>query len=112
MCLIFLLIFLFIPWQVAFVGCWMIHLYTCATSFHQHLVSSPSGMQLVNGGIGDNDGHNDNLDDETSSSQQQAQHHRIGDANQNTHILLLMTLLLPFAAPVLVVWVRTLATAG
>ena len=30
----------------------------------------------------------------------------------NMHILLLMTWLLPLAAPVLVVWVRTLLTAG
>ncbi|EGO27743.1 hypothetical protein SERLADRAFT_461706 [Serpula lacrymans var. lacrymans S7.9] len=32
--------------------------------------------------------------------------------NQNTHILLLLTWLLPLAAPVLAVWVRTLLTAG
>lgn len=32
--------------------------------------------------------------------------------NQNTHILLLMTWLLPLVAPVLAVWVRTVQTAG
>lgn len=32
--------------------------------------------------------------------------------NQRMHLLLLMTWLLPLSAPVLVVWVRTLATAG
>lgn len=32
--------------------------------------------------------------------------------NQNTHMLLFMTWLLPLAAPVLVVWVRTIQTAG
>lgn len=32
--------------------------------------------------------------------------------SSNFHILLLLTWLLPFAAPILVVWVRTLQTAG
>lgn len=32
--------------------------------------------------------------------------------NANEHLLLLMTWLLPLAAPVLAVWVRTLMTAG
>lgn len=32
--------------------------------------------------------------------------------NQNTHMLLFMTWLLPLVAPVLAVWVRTIQTAG
>jgi hypothetical protein len=34
------------------------------------------------------------------------------DRNHNMHLLLLMTWLLPLAAPVLAAWVRTLVTAG
>jgi GPI inositol-deacylase len=34
------------------------------------------------------------------------------NVNHNLHFLLLMTWLLPLAAPVLAVWVRTLLTAG
>ncbi|KAJ7693919.1 GPI-inositol-deacylase [Mycena rosella] len=81
--LIFLLIFLFVPWQVAFLGCWTIHLYNCAVA-QVHVRGGPAPPPP----------------------------HVAGNHNHNTHLLLLMTWLLPLAAPVLVVWARTLAVAG
>ncbi|KAJ7129279.1 PGAP1-like protein-domain-containing protein [Mycena epipterygia] len=110
MCLIFLLIFLFVPWQVAFLGCWMIHLYNCALSqVHVSQIASipdtvavPLLRRRVEG--------------ETVVEEPRrpapAPPHIANNHNHNMHLLLLMTWLLPLAAPVLVVWARTLAVAG
>jgi len=76
--LVLLLVATIIPSQVAFLVCFMIHLFTCATQ-------TPSST--------------------TPPSQVEAH-------AQKTHILLLLFWLLPLVAPVLGVWVRTLATAG
>ena len=69
-----LLVFLVIPWQVAFLSCYLIVFHICATE------KEP---------IGDRDYY-----------------------EQKRHILLLMTWCLPVVAPVLAVWIRTVATAG
>ncbi|KAJ6465145.1 PGAP1-like protein-domain-containing protein [Mycena vulgaris] len=108
--LVFLLIFLFVPWQVAFLGCWMIHLYNCAVS-QAHVsqiaaipdtVAIPLLRRRSAGGT---------LADEPRRPAP-APAHVASNHNHNMHLLLLMTWLLPLAAPVLVVWVRTLAVAG
>ena len=41
MALVFLVIFILVPWQVAFLGSWLIHFYTCASSLAD-LSPSPS----------------------------------------------------------------------
>jgi hypothetical protein len=110
MCLIFLLIFLFVPWQVAFLGCWMIHLYICAVS-HQHvkqMTPIPDVVAIPLLRRRDDDGA---LVEEPRRPAAPPPH-IAGNHNHNMHLLLLMTWLLPLAAPVLVVWVRTLAVAG
>ncbi|KAF8165658.1 GPI-inositol-deacylase [Crassisporium funariophilum] len=113
-----IIIFVFVPWQVAYLGCWLLHLYTCASS-RQELGSFASRNKTIAvpliqssrrrgsiqstemrvplerrpSGLRDRDVKQDNL-------------------NHNMHLLLLMTWLLPLTAPVLAVWVRTLLTAG
>jgi len=87
---IFLLIVFLVPWQVAFLGCWIIHYGTCVTSF-QRIKSSPST---------------------TSTSSLPVKDFMLENHNMCTHLLLLMKWLLHLTAPVLGVWVRTMATAG
>ncbi|KAH6914791.1 GPI inositol-deacylase [Coprinopsis sp. MPI-PUGE-AT-0042] len=90
-----LAIFLFIPWQVAFLGCWTFHLFTCASTSQvsdAHRDRSPDVMGKV--------------------EEQEMKLVREDNANFNGHLLLLMTWLLPLVAPILAVWVRTLMTAG
>jgi GPI inositol-deacylase len=90
MLFIFALVFLVIPWQVAFLGCWLIQLSTCASpdigSFAEE-DSEPTGLPQKRSRASEND-------------------------KINMYLLLLMTWLLPLAAPVLVVWIRTLAQVG
>jgi hypothetical protein len=108
MCLIFLLIFLFVPWQVAFLGCWIIHLYNCAASqvHAAHIASIPDTVAIP---LLRREG--ETTADEPRRPARPPPH--IGNNhNHSMHLLLLMTWLLPLAAPVLVVWVRTLAVAG
>ncbi|KAF8517867.1 PGAP1-like protein-domain-containing protein [Gautieria morchelliformis] len=75
---IMLLVSTIVPSQVAFLVCFLIHLFTCAT----HPPPAPA------------------LSPEADAQAQKA------------HVLLLLFWLLPLVAPVLAVWVRTLATAG
>jgi glycosylphosphatidylinositol deacylase len=121
--LVLLLIFLFVPWQVAYLGCWLIHLFTCSTSAHSDSRSGPAPAHSLFGIplIRVHDAGADNADDEGPSEITQdevlrgpSRHltHAADDRNNNMHLLLLMTWLLPLAAPVLAVWVRTLVTAG
>ena len=121
MLLIFLLIVLFIPWQVAFLGCWMIHLYTCASRPRSRpypgstpsLASTPSeaSIPLMRRESGA-DGDTEQDQREELEHNPHFQHTRTNHEHHSMHILLLMTWLLPFVAPVLAVWVRTLVTAG
>ncbi|KAJ6616258.1 PGAP1-like protein-domain-containing protein [Mycena sp. CBHHK59/15] len=112
MCLIFLLIFLFVPWQVAFLGCWMIHLYNCAVSQVQvsQIASIPNtAIPLLRRRV---DGPEGEVLVDEPRRPSGAPPYMVNNHNHNMHLLLLMTWLLPLAAPVLVVWVRTLAVAG
>jgi glycosylphosphatidylinositol deacylase len=114
--IICLTIFVFVPWQVAYVGCWLLHLYTCASSA-QHLAVLLSNeryeaVPLVTR-------HRESAE-YTSERPSLPRLSRLSDAQKvkennlrhNMHLLLLMTWLLPLTAPVLAVWVRTLLTAG
>ncbi|KAJ6515465.1 PGAP1-like protein-domain-containing protein [Mycena sanguinolenta] len=106
--LIFLLIFLVVPWQVAFLGCWMIHLYNCAVSkVHvAHIASIPDTVAIP---LLRREGE-PTVEEPRVRPAPPA--HIGNNHNHSMHFLLLMTWLLPLAAPVLVVWVRTLSTAG
>ncbi|KAF8806287.1 PGAP1-domain-containing protein [Phlegmacium glaucopus] len=111
-----ILIFIFVPWQVAYLGCWLLHLYTCASSQRElaSLIqrSRNVAVPLVQfSGQRENDETTDgrsNLERQTSGLQELKR----DNVNHNLHLLLLMTWLLPLTAPVLAVWVRTLLTAG
>lgn len=96
MLLILLLVAFIIPWQVAFLGCWVIHLVTCATTYITPPVS----------GEGTTPPRSLSPACNPSSTRPQESRH------EADHVLLLLTWLLPLAAPVLAVWVRTLATTG
>lgn len=117
MAFIFLVIFVLVPWQVAFLGCWLIHFYTCAStladlSSHPSSPSSvPEAVPLVSTNPTDNDDVSQvNINRECPS--QPCRLPLTQQANAHLHLLLFMTWLLPLTAPVLAVWVRTLATAG
>ena len=106
-----ILIFLLVPWQVGFLGCWIYHLYTCAAQpAHAHLAPEAVAIPLM-----PKDDEGDNQSDEHPSSHTPSLPPTAEDRgvqNEREHLLLLMTWLLPLAAPVLAVWVRTLFTAG
>lgn len=98
------------PWQVGFLGCWIYHLYTCAS---QPVYQAPDAIAipLV-------PRETDDLNEDRSSPPASPPPASVATSvdvdiqNQREHLLLLMTWLLPLAAPVLAVWVRTLFTAG
>ncbi|KAG2037278.1 PGAP1-domain-containing protein [Suillus americanus] len=130
------LVFLVVPWQIASMGCWSIHLHTCASSTHRKpypgsvpsLRSTPvESLPLRKRFDGREQDTQDTEPDEIESFEEpgiqdvrQAQSlATIADTldaiqayHENTHLLLLMTWLLPLSMPVLAVWVRTLMTAG
>jgi hypothetical protein len=120
MCLVFMLIFLFIPWQVAFLGCWAIHLHTCATLRSRPVAAEPGAGILVMGQPLQESGSNTSIQSDSDArmlnQSQSSTDARCSNSNGcrrlDMHILLLMTWLLPLVAPVLAVWVRTLMTAG
>jgi len=109
--IIFIVIFLLVPWQVAYLGCWIYQLISCA-------VSSPEviGRRTVD----EYPLSNRSSDDTIICDSQSRTDERVQDKNLvqldnyhlSCHVLLLMTWLLPLAAPVLAVWVRTTITAG
>jgi GPI inositol-deacylase len=121
MAVILLLVFVFVPWQVAYLACWIVQFSTCASLMVQRMdgksgayhatpqtpmtpyPGSPSEEHIEEPRPGDAV----QVDDSGNS-----QSHRTDNYNHNMHLLLFMTWLLPLAAPVLVVWVRTLAMAG
>ena len=90
MVLIWLLVAVIIPWQVAFLGCWVIHLVTCAT--YDAPAPAPGDVPTPPA--------------RGSPAPPPASRHHAD------HLLLLLTWLQPLTAPVLAVWGRTLATAG
>ncbi|KAF8262780.1 PGAP1-like protein-domain-containing protein [Lactarius quietus] len=90
MSLVLLLVALVVPWQVAFLCNWTIHLVTCST-----YAPSPPG------------------DAPTPRIRSPPLHRPENSSPRDAeHVLLLLTWLLPLTAPVLAVWARTLATAG
>ena len=93
MLLILLLIALFLPWQIAFLGCWALHLVTCAT----YVPAPPPGDAPT-----------------PPPRSTQSPHLRTARSapHDAQHILLLLTCLLTLTAPILAVWARTLVTAG
>ncbi|KAK1227266.1 hypothetical protein PQX77_009753 [Marasmius sp. AFHP31] len=95
-----------IPFYVAYLCCWIIHLNTCALT--RTAIDNDDPIPLLT---------RDDNEDEDAIQQQRStmvQQKLIWEDNKNlnSHMLLFMTWLLPLAAPVLVVWVRTLVTAG
>ncbi|KAF7294377.1 GPI inositol-deacylase [Mycena chlorophos] len=110
MALILLIIFLFVPWQVAFLGCWAIHLHNCASSqaHIKHFASIPDTVAIP---LLRQDGEPTHQR-QSSRAPAPLPAYIVNNHNHSMHMLLLMTWLLPLAAPVLVVWVRTLAGAG
>ncbi|KAF7355691.1 GPI inositol-deacylase [Mycena sanguinolenta] len=105
--LIFLLIFLFVPWQVAFLGCWTIYLYNCAASkVHvAHIASIPDTVAIP---LLRREGE-PTVEEAPRARPAPPPAHIGNNHNHSMHLLLLMTWLLPLAAPVLVVW-RALTT--
>jgi GPI inositol-deacylase len=87
--LVGVLVFLLIPWQVAFLACYLIHFQHCATIVSQPAIRKQARTHSENEKPRDTDAY-----------------------NQKLLFLLVMTWCLPVVAPVLAVWVRTLATAG
>lgn len=122
--LIFALIFLFIPWQVAFLGCWIIHLSTCATSTQPSPFpgssrtpgTTPPPVNILLKSTATHDGPGASPESSANDVSPPRDSYDTGcqvdNSNHNMHLLLVMTWLLPLAAPVLAVWVRTLITAG
>ncbi|KAG1891025.1 PGAP1-like protein-domain-containing protein [Suillus subluteus] len=130
------LVFLVVPWQIAFMGCWLIHLHTCASSAHRKpypgSVPSLRSTPIESFPLRERfDGRKDDTQDTEPKEIEPSQEPEIQDVRQvqrlatitdalnatqayheNTHLLLLMTWLLPLSMPVLAVWVRTLMTAG
>ncbi|KAF9478413.1 GPI-inositol-deacylase [Pholiota conissans] len=114
--IICLIIFLFVPWQVAYVGCWLLHLYTCASSArHLAIINSSEryeAVPLVVRTRNSTEQHDERPSLSRFSRPSDAQKIKEDNLQHNLHMLLLMTWLLPLTAPVLAVWVRTLLTAG
>lgn len=116
--IICLTIFVFVPWQVAYVGCWLLHLYTCASSAqHLAVILSSERYEAVPLVARHRESTEDTDTTERSSVPRlsrlsDAQKVKENNLRHNMHLLLLMTWLLPLTAPVLAVWVRTLLTAG
>lgn len=110
------LIFIFVPWQVAYLGCCLLHLHTCAFS-QRELASLIQRSRIVAVPLVQFSSRreNDEVTDDRSSLERQSSgllELKRDNVNHNMHFLLLMTWLLPLTAPVLAVWVRTLLTAG
>jgi hypothetical protein len=108
--IVFLLIFFFVPWQVAFLGSYLIIFHTTVSSAcsfppwrrtsHKSKTSSlnaypPLPPRLI-----------------SHARAERILNNQIYNHTLLTYLLLLGTLLLPLSAPVLAVWVRTLSTAG
>lgn len=113
-----ILIFVFVPWQVAYLGCCLLHLHTCASS-QRELASLIQQNRTVAVPLlqfsSQRENENEEVTNDRSSSERQPSslyERRRDNVNHDLHFLLLMTWLLPLTAPVLAVWVRTLLTAG
>ena len=98
MLIILILVSTLIPWQVAFLVSWSIHLVTCATYFPSTPGDAPTPPPRTRS---------------PSPPPRTGRKTQVHPSPQDAeHVLLLLTWLLPLTAPVLAVWARTLATAG
>lgn len=112
-----ILIFTFVPWQVAYLGCWLLLLHTCATSqraLASHVQRSPNVAIPLVQFSGRRESEEEITNDRSALERHSSSLYELkrDNLNHNLHFLLLMTWLLPLMAPVLAVWVRTLLTAG
>ena len=111
-----ILIFIFVPWQVAYLGCYLLHFHTCASSQRELAFLIQRGRNVTIPLVQFSSGReNDEVIDDRSSLERQSSglyELKRDNVNHNLHFMLLMTWLLPLTAPVLAVWVRTLLTAG
>ena len=108
MTLILTLVAFFIPHQVAFITAYFILLWACSTSPLpiQTLASDePVALRTISSTSAPLSSSAIPITSTFSASQRSTQ-------NINQHLLLLQMFLLPLEVPVLVVWIRTLATAG
>ena len=112
---VFLLIFFFVPWQVAFLGSYLIIFYATVSS------SYPWGRRISHKSKNSSSSAHPPsppsplFPPSRSNSRTRSESHlsnQIYNHTFLTYFLLLKTLLLPLSAPVLAVWVRTLSTAG
>ncbi|KZT71514.1 PGAP1-domain-containing protein [Daedalea quercina L-15889] len=112
MLFVFMLIVVFIPWQVAFLCAWIYHFHTCATT--GAVLRSVSGNRPKEQAIPlmSREESNNPTSPTPTSPTSPSFDTLVSRHNMDKHILLLMTWLLPIAAPVLAVWVRTLAGSG
>ncbi|OCH95908.1 PGAP1-domain-containing protein [Obba rivulosa] len=126
------LIALVVPWQVAFLGAWVYHFWTCAAQSiippipEEHAPGTGVAIPLMptnphpSSPLSDEDprvlrprSRSSSLRSPSPPPSHTWRGSRPSDTfHQSAHLLLLLTWLLPLAAPVLAVWVRTLATAG
>ncbi|KAF5393191.1 hypothetical protein D9757_001207 [Collybiopsis confluens] len=117
MAFVFALIFFFIPWQVAYLCCWFIHMQSCAADWFASSEEAVSIAPVTAIPLLNRDESSTPIEDTRDiprmpSAPPSAHRYLKSNRNHKAHLLLFMTWLLPLAAPVLVVWVRTLVTAG
>jgi len=111
---VFLLVFFFVPWQVAFLGSYLIIFHTTvssscsALSWRGRISHKPkdSSFSALPSPPFPPSRSNSRTRSESNLNNQIYNHTFL------TYFLLLKTLILPLFAPVLAVWVRTLSTAG
>jgi hypothetical protein len=114
----FLLIFFLVPWQVAFLGSYLIIFHTTVSSSCSPLLWGRISHKSKDSSF--NAYPPSPPPPPPPSLSRSNSHTRMGSHPNNqthnhtflTYLLLLTTLLLPLSAPVLVVWARTLSTAG
>ena len=116
--IVFLLIFFLVPWQVAFLGSYLILFHTTVSSScfplsRRRISRKPKGSSSSTYPPSPS---SPPLPPPSRSNSQTRTEGQLSNQIHNhtilTYFLLLTTLLLPLSAPVLAVWVRTLSTAG
>lgn len=113
----FVLIFFLVPWQVAFLGSYLIIFHTTVSSSRSPLLWGRVSHKYKDSSL---DAYplspsSPPFPPSRSSLRARSESHLSNQTYNHTlltHLLLLKTLLLPLSAPVLAVWVRTLSTAG
>lgn len=114
---VFLLIFFLVPWQIAFLGSYLIVFHTTVSSSYSSLAWKRASHKSKDSSFSTYPPSPSSppLPPSRPNSRTRSESHlstRIQNHTFLTYFLLLTTLLLPLSAPVLAVWVRTLSTAG